>query len=557
MKKIKYIALASVFALGVSSCGDFGNLNVDPEHLNETNVPYAMLFTNAEHQALGSDWDMWRTGCIYSAQFTQQLTSIDWWDSYGRYNYSDGYSASFWDTFNGDRGAMRDVTTCYDKWKGNDELKIDWNIARVMRVYAFGKMTDLYGDIPYSQAGRPAQFSYPVYDSQKDIYADMLKELDEAQANLASGKAVMGAQDVYFAGDAAKWKKFANSLMLRLAMRLVKVDAATAKTYAAKAFANGVITDYADNVKLNHSSGTVSDDSSEPFAKINAKEDREFFLSKTFVDMLKKSNDPRISLIATVAKTNGIKNIESGLNDEDYGDMSPEAQEGLLSGGYSLNPTSPYAMANVDERFEKKKENILEIIVKDNKRDTIYWYNRYTNYFSIPNRYTYNDPTAPTFVVTAAQTNFLLAEAAVRGYISGDAKKFYEDGVKAAFLQFQQFPNAGKIYQQYLAGKVDAYLAANPYNAAKALELINTQYYITTFGDPHEVFANWRRSGFPILQPAAMAKMDGGSATANGSIPRRFIYPSKESQVNKANYDAAIARQGADRFDTRVWWDAK
>ena len=115
MKTLKYFALASVFTLGLTSCGDFGDLNTDPEHLNEINVPYEMLFSNAQHQALGSDWDMWRTGCIYSAQWTQQLSSIGWWDSYGRYNYSDGYSASFWDTYSSDRGAMRDVTTCYDK----------------------------------------------------------------------------------------------------------------------------------------------------------------------------------------------------------------------------------------------------------------------------------------------------------------------------------------------------------------------------------------------------------------------------------------------------------
>ena len=93
MKTLKYFALASVFTLGLTSCGDFGDLNTDPEHLNEINVPYEMLFSNAQHQALGSDWDMWRTGCIYSAQWTQQLSSIGWWDSYGRYNYSDGYSA--------------------------------------------------------------------------------------------------------------------------------------------------------------------------------------------------------------------------------------------------------------------------------------------------------------------------------------------------------------------------------------------------------------------------------------------------------------------------------
>ena len=183
MKTLKYFALASVFTLGLTSCGDFGDLNTDPEHLNENNVPYSMLFANAQHQALGSDWDMWRTGCIYSAQWTQQLSSIDWWDWYGRYEYSDGYSASFWDTYSSDRGAMRDVTTCYDKWNGAAGMEVDWNMARVMRIYAFAKMTDLYGDIPYSEAGRPALYSYPKYDSQEDIYKSMLKELDEAQAN--------------------------------------------------------------------------------------------------------------------------------------------------------------------------------------------------------------------------------------------------------------------------------------------------------------------------------------------------------------------------------------
>lgn len=559
MKKIKYIALASVLSLGMSSCGDFGDMNIDPEHLNEANVPYSMLFSNAQHQALGSDWDMWRTGCIYASQWTQQLTSVDWWSNYGRYNYNDGYSAAFWDTFSGDRGAMRDVTTCYDKWNGVEGMEIDWNIARIMRIYAFAKMTDLYGDIPYSQAGRPLLYSYPVYDTQESIYKSMLAELDEAQANLSTGTAVMGAQDLYYEGNAAQWKKFANSLMLRLAMRLVKVDETTAKTYAAKAYANGVITTIADNAKLDHEGGVTTNDSSEPFAKINAHEDREFFISKTFMDILQDSSDPRISLIATTVRTKDLISVQNGWSEEDYGDMTASTQEGLLSGGYSINPTSPYAMANVDDRFAKKDANILEVVVTVTdgveKRDTVYWYNRYNRYFAVPNRYTYSDPTAPTFIITAAQTNLLLAEAVVRGYISGDAKAFYEAGVTAAFEQFSQFPNATKIYNTYLpSGSAATYLAANPYSASTALKQINTQYYITTFGDPHEVFSNWRRSGYPELTPAAMAPLDGQCAT-DGSIPRRFRYPSSESQVNKTNYDAAVSNMGGDTFSTRVWWD--
>lgn len=559
MKKIKYIALAPIFALCTTACGDFGDTNIDFEHLNEANVPYDMLFSSAQHQTLGSDWDLWRTGCIYSAQWTQQLSSINWWPGYARYQWNDGYSAAFFATFSGDRGALRNVTTCYDVWKADPSMQVDWNIARVMRVYAFAKMSDLYGDIPYSEAGRPRQFSYPKYDTQEAIYKSMLAELDEAQANLKTDIAAMKTQDLYYNGDAAKWKKLANSLMLRLAMRLVKVDDATAKTYAAKAVANGVFTSNADNCKLNHSGAAPTNDSAEPFAKIISKEDREFFVAKTLVDLLKTSKDPRLGLICTIAPSEDGKvysSIERSNNvwtAADYGNMSFDAQRGMPVGGYSDDKASQYFVGKVDASF--------------NNSDFL---DNYARYFSSPNRCTYADIFAPTFVVTYAQTCLLMAEAAQRGYISGSAKTYYEEGVKAAFEQFEQFPayaaalNAlnsdgtvgisGGTLAQYAA----AYLANNPFDASKALEQINTQYYIATFGDPHEVFANWRRSGFPTLAPAAMASLDKQSTTVDNEIPRRFRYPTKEGQINAVNYNEAISRptyKHKDSFSSRVWWD--
>ncbi len=564
MKTYKSILLASALTLGLASCGDFGDLNVNPESINNENVPYEMLFSNAQHQALGSDYDQWRTGCIYSSQFVQQMTSINTWEAYGRYLWSEDYSSSYWTTFSGDRGAMRDVTTCYDHWQNQEGMGVDWNIARVMRVLAFSKMTDLYGDIPYSQAGRPEKYSYPVYDTQQDIYNSMLKELDEAQANL-SGTAKMGTQDLYYQGDAAKWKKLANSLMLRLAMRLVKVDPTTAKTWAAKAVANGVMTSNDDNAKLEHSADAqTTNDSCEPFAKILAHEDREFFLSDIFVDMLKNTNDPRLSLIATIApavagdnQTTDIQKNSSGTwTAADYGNMEFNAQRGLLHGGYSDNATSQYFIGKVAGTDK-----------------TSFWYNfndeewrkNYAQYFSSANRCTYADPTAPTFIVTYAQTEFLLAEAVVRGYISGDAETHYKNGVKAAFTQFSQFRNgasaiavAVKDNGGSLEAAAEKYLTENPYDASKALEQINTQYYINSFGDEYEVFSNWRRSGYPVLVANSQAALDGQCATNNGSIPRRFRYPTSESQVNSVNYNEAVKRlNGGDRMDSRVWWDAE
>ncbi|MBR1388661.1 MAG: SusD/RagB family nutrient-binding outer membrane lipoprotein [Prevotella sp.] len=554
MKRYKVLAFASVFALGLTSCGDFGDTNIDPEHLNEGNVPTAMLFSNGQHQALGSDWDIWRNACIHSSQWIQHMTSIQWWEDYGRYTWSDAYSGAYWDTYSGDRGAMRDITTAYDTWKDADGMQIDWNIARVMRVYAFSKMTDLYGDIPYSQAGRPSEYSYPEYDTQESIYKSMLAELDEAQANLGSGTAQMKSQDVYFQGDAASWKRFANSLMLRLAMRLVKVDEGTAKSYAAKALANGLITSNDENVKLDHPGGVTTNDSAEPFAKINAHADKEFFMSKTFIDILKNSNDPRLALIATVCENPDIS-VQS--SEYEYGNCDPAIQQGLPSGGYSNGPSSPYFIGNVDSRFDASEGNIYH----DTPGDAgVHFKSR----FSVPNRYTYSDPEAPTFIVTYAQTQLLLAEAAVRGYVSGSAATYFENGVRAAMAQFSQFPKASSLINTYLTDDaVNTYVAAQvaDFNAASdevKKEMINTQYWINAFGDEYEAFANWRRSGYPTLvaSPFCLGTANADGNSQSQGIPRRFRYPTSENQINTANYSAAVARiSGGDRFDSRVWWD--
>ncbi|MDD2953984.1 MAG: SusD/RagB family nutrient-binding outer membrane lipoprotein [Parabacteroides sp.] len=536
-KYIKYaFAAMSLMALH-TGCSDFGDVNIDPEHMNEGNVPYEMVFTNAQHQALGSDWDIWRNGCIYSGQWMQHLTSIDWWWTHNLYVYSDGYSAALWDgIYSGDRGAVRDVTTVMDLWKDKDGYGIDYNIARIMRVYTMHRLTDLYGDIPYSEAGRPGEFSYPKYDTQQDIYTDMLKELDEAQGNLASGTASMGSHDVYFAGDASKWKKFANSLMLRLAMRLSKVDPSTAQTWVQKAVANGLISSNAENVKLEHPGAVTTDDSSEPYAKIFAHEDKEFFLSATFVDMLANTKDPRLALIGCVCEDPSISIQNSAYQ---LGNTDPAVQKGL-PGGFNNTKNSAWFIGKKHSEFN----------------DDAYLA-KYQSLYSVPNRYTYSDPTSPTFIVTYAQTQLLLAEAAVRGWVSGSASSYYENGVRAAMEQFSQFPNATKLYQEYLTPEaINDYLAANPFDGS--LKQINTQYWINCFCDEYESFANWRRSGYPELKSTYDPANPYGQNASDGEIPRRFVYPSTESQVNSAHYSEAVGRlDNGDRFTSRVWWDKK
>lgn len=546
------LAALSIVALA-SSCGDFGDLNVDPEHSNSGNVNYQMVFTNAQHQALGSDWDVWRDGLIYLSQWNQHIAAGGWWWSYGLNSYSNGYAAAYWGSVlgSGDRATIRDIQTVIAKWKDDPANQQNYQIARIIRAYTFQRLTDLHGDIPYSEAGQPAEHPYPKYDTQKDIYMDLLKELDEAQAALGSGIASLGKQELFYSGDVAKLKKFANSLMLRVAMRLTKVDDATAKTYAAKAFANGVITSNDDNCMLMHAGGVTTNDSSEPYAKIVVHEDPGVaFINTTFLDLLKSTNDPRIPLFMCVYPTDyETKDVDPAKAEN----AAPAKQKGL-PGFFSMSPSSDYSI------MKYNGTEFTDEVLSDKNSDKYY-----KKAYSQPNRSTYGDPTGPTFVCTAAQTNLLLAEAALRGYISGDAKAFYEAGVRCAMKQFSAFPsaNAKALVGTYLTdAAINAYLAANPYDAAKAYEQINTQYWINCFFDEYETYANWRRSGYPVLEEKTHLQPNFSSMGNWGpGIVRRMPYPSDEVQINGANYKEALNRLGLqteDNFnDTRVWWDKK
>lgn len=540
MKKyIQYAFTALAFMGLTTSCDNFGDVNTDPEHLNEGNISHAMVFTNAQHQALGSDWDIWRNGIIYLAQWNQHIAAGGWWWSYGLNSFSEGYSAALWDGYSGRRSAIRDITNVMNYWKEN---KVDdcYQIARIMRAYIFHHVTDMYGDVPYSEAALPAEFSYPKYDSQEFIYKDMLKELDEAQAALGTGFSSLGKQDIYYAGDMSAWKKFANSLMLRLGMRLSKVDAAEAQKWVAKAYANGVILKNEDNCLLNHPGGSVNDDSSEPYAKVYAQLDPSIgFINTTFYNILKDANDPRIPLIMCVVQENPKAAYTS--SDYNFGESNPEIQK-PIPGCYSMSPSSDYFIGKYFPEFAD------ESLYSDDKYKTLY---------SQPNRKTYADPEAPTFVMTAAQTNLLLAEAAQRGWIKGSAEDFYKAGVRAAMEQFSQFPNGKKLYDAYMSEeKIQEYLANNPFDASKALEQINTQYWITCFCDEYEAFSNWRRSDFPKLTYPNLSQKE--LPGVNHNLSRRFTYPTNESLINADHYSEAVNKlENGNTFESRVWWDAK
>ncbi|HYH56089.1 MAG TPA: SusD/RagB family nutrient-binding outer membrane lipoprotein, partial [Anseongella sp.] len=166
------------------------------------------------------------------------------------------------------------------------------------------------------------------------------------------------------------------------------------------------------------------------------------------------------------------------------------------------------------------------------------------------NRSVYGKLDGERMFITHAEVLFMLAEAAVRGWIGGDAGQLYSEGVAAAMKNLQNYDPSAAISE----AEISEYLGNHPFvgagNSEEALEQINTQYWAATFLNGYEAFANVRRSGYPALTPVNYPDNETG-----GLFPGRLRYPEDEPVLNEEHYKEAVARQGADNFITRVWWD--
>lgn len=388
-----------------------------------------------------------------------------------------------------------------------------YNMARIWQSYAFMVLTDEYGSIPYSEAGAGyfEQIFFPKYDAQQEIYPKIIQVLTEASAALnASG--TIAASDVLYAGNIDKWKKLGYSLLLRAGMRLSKVDPAKAAQTVQAALTGGVIMLNADNAYMRHDPNYTS-----PIGgMLNSTEAANFYLAKPFVDQLKNTNDPRLSAIAIRYKGATSGNTQT----VDKGTTAPADQIGMPIG---FDNSSIVSRASADGLA-----SFYDYSQLDRRR--------------------MGKNTAPIFFVTAAQTQLLLAEARFRGWITaGTADQYYSEGIKAHMDQLATYdPNSAVS-----ASARDVYVAANPLIPGRELEQINTQYWIASFLNGPEAFANFRRSGFPALTPNPYASAD----VPSGTFIRRLTYPTSEISANTTNVNAAISAQGPDKLSTRIWWD--
>jgi len=490
MTRLPVFLLAAV-AFGTVACNeDLTGLNKNPN--SPTTAPAGALFANAVQTTAGriggAGWQLSMTELL--AQHIAQVQYVD----EDRYVYrATNISGYFSGPYIND---LMDFQRVVDAGTAAKDPNTS-GPAVVMQTVMYQAMTDLWGDIPYSEALKGGDGPLkPKYDAQKDIYYGMLKALTDASAAMGSG-AGLGSSDPIYNGDAAKWKKFSNSLRARLAMRIQKADPAKATAELSAAFAAGGFTSNADNAALAWPGDGIFDN---PWAaNFGGRDDHR--LSKTLVDAMQAVNDPRLPIYAQPTQNDATKisGLQNGLNNAD---AAPQMKTTSRPGAIFYPGSTTYGTYGTSAG---KK--------------------------------------TPTYMMTFAEYSFIKAEAANRGIgglTAAQAQGFYNDGVTASITQWG---GSAADAAAYLANPAVAYQGG-----AAGLTQILTQKWIALFTQGEEAWSDWRRTGIP-------ASIAPGPRATLSTIPRRMNYSSAEQSVNLDNLNAAITRQGADLLTTRVWWD--
>lgn len=504
MKRIFSAVAGCVVAIAVLACDNshITALNNDPN--NPTDAPAGAVFTYGAQLAahwVGSGRDLRATEFL-----AQHVAEVQYPDE-DRYNRLQGPSTTtyFDDAYYQELQDLHKVIV-KGQAEGNPAI---WGPATVLQVWVFENLTDIWGDIPYSQAlggDSTGGTLTPVYDKQQDIYASFFSRLADAATAMETTDSIgLGGADPIYHGDLKEWAKFANSLRARLAMRIVNVDPTDANTQLTAALADpaGVFASNDDDAKMPWPGDGVYDNG---WAD-NFKTRDDHRMSHILLDQMVPLDDPRVPIYAQPV-------LDSTIYPGGYG--------GMPNG---LNADTAGTWFNVASR------------------PGVIFYPGATSYG------TFGDGSGlhlPSYIMTYAEVMFIKAEAAERGMgglAAGEAATDYYAAIQASMDRWGVTDEGAVTAFEGKPGV--AYTSGTP-----GLDEIATQKWVALFTDGTQAWAEWRRT----CQPSTL---HAGPNAIVDFIPRRFEYSQTEYSVNAANLNAALSQMGgADNFGTRMWWDS-
>lgn len=527
----KYISsILLVSFLGATSCdSNFEQLNTDPNRAGASVFDPNLILPTASFR-YGNLISGYTGAILFQSMWIQSLSSTstggaNYYSNADKYVISgstNSYIANAWNTGYSAASQIQQM----QKLAATKDMSNLAAVGGIFKALTISFVSDIYGDVPYSEALKADEgITQPSYDNQADAYIALMNEL-EASLNALNPSGDPIRNDVIYRGDIAKWKKFGYSLMLRMAMRLVKKDPATARTWVQKAVSGGVFASSADDALIPGDEANGYSNSSAN--ALNVPDDiYEVRWSKVMIDYLKSTNDPRLRVAAEVPNS-GLAANRNGA----AGNNNPAVQIGLPN-GFDLRG---------GEFDITKHPNYPGGTGTGNDFAPIGAYSRPTPI--------YRNRNAPIFALTYGEVQLLLSEAALRGWTGGSAAEFYRNGVMGAFASMNRFGG-----ESISADSVTAYLNANPLNLSSmeaSMKMINEQIWATTslLANFVEAWNNWKRSGYPQLTPVNFP-----GNFASGQIPRRQPYPNGETSLNPDALDKAVSRMGGDDWITKIWWD--
>lgn len=562
MKKKLYIMLLSALTLGgtFTSCSDNHMESVNTDDTKSPTINPNAQLTTALLQTYG-DFGLMDTYRSYITGFTQY--------------FAGGWNVSFYaGAVNPDNDQMRLIWDQYysvgiknlvDAIHNSKDMPNTNAALRIHRVYLMSILTDTYGDIPCSEAGLGfiEGISNPKYDKQEDIYNWFFAELKDCVSQLGTGSDRISGDVTSLNGDTDLWKKYANSLILRFAMRISDVNPALAQQEFEGVLASesGYISNSNENayVKYLDAPFTLYDGSRDLDFRANALSAILYgqdptsptFVCSTLYNMLKDNNDPRLLKICR----NYINTTRSETKPEGCFDVTDDMVAWENAGGTGVQANDPGAAwwdqwPTVPATSEIPTLQQLVNNYPDKGYDQSNYPARMTRPFLA---LAFEQPNCPGILITSAEVEFLLAEAATKGWaVQGDAESHYEAGIRAAMQLLNDcYDIVGKISET----DINDYIAANPLGD-NPKEQINKEAYILHLTNPAEAWANLRRSDYPVLQDRAKFGNFTYTCVDGFKTPVRLKYPNLEAKYNSVNYKEAIERLGGtDDWHKRMWWD--
>lgn len=526
----KYIVLFSLIGL-VALFGCEKDLEKINENSNRPTVaaPPALL-AQAIRDFAYNNFDVWygaRTSGVISQHWSQRnYTSEDRYafrsgtvDGFFRNNYIWMNNLQTIINLNTDPATKGNMSAYY----GDNRMQIA--CAEIMKAWVFQLLTDAFGDIPYSQALQLDKYPQPVYDTQKDIYdgliATLAAQADSLQAVIDDGGTGFAQGDILYQGNLAKWKKFANSLRLRLALRASKADFATYNPIALDAIADGVFTSSADNAQCKFSASGAPNEAP-LYNGFFVSKRNDFAPTAQFLYLLKGQNNTYIS----------YTNPFFGFVDPRYGVfIGPRYSAADLT-----KKGVPYGMSDADTKAYVALGGVVS------------WY-------LATNPPVFLKPNFPSTFMDYATVCFYKAE------LQALSAAEYKKGIEASLLQWG-IDTLGKG-ATYIKPVVALFNAATD---EQKREMIATQKYIHLHLQGYEAWAEYRRTGYPksLVKPGQTTWISATPTTyvftpvtgkeSGTDICARIEYPSSEFTLNATNVNAAITRMGGDTHAYRVWW---